>query len=63
MITFEHLRFPALLIPTWLVMGAIAVTVAVPSKDRPATRVEVAQSEPVACKDVLGVALQQFKSE
>ena len=63
MITSEHLRFLALLIPTWLVMGAIAVTVAEPSRDRAATRVEVAQSEPVACKDVLGVALQQFKSE
>ena len=63
MITSEHLRFLAFLIPTWLVMGAIAVTVAVSSKDRPATRVEVAQSEPVACKDVLGVALQQFRGQ
>ena len=63
MITSEHLRFLALLIPTWLVMGAIAVTVAEPSRDRPATRVDVAQAEPVACKDLVGVALQQFIGE
>ena len=34
MITWEHVRFLALLIPTWLLLAAVAITLAVPSQSR-----------------------------
>ena len=58
MITWEHVRFLALLIPTWVVLGAIGVSVAVPAKGR-AGPVEAAVQAGVApCKDSVAVAMQ-----
>lgn len=62
MITWEHLRFLALLIPTWLVLGAIAVSLAVPSKGRAGHDENVIQSSVATCKDSVGVAVQQHKA-
>ena len=60
MITWEHVRFLALLIPTWLLLGAVAVTLAVPSKSAagPSVTESVVQTSPVACKGPDYVAAQ-----
>lgn len=66
MITWEHhLRLLALLIPTWLLLGAVAVTLAVSSKSaaEPSSEASVAQFSPVGCKDTGDVAPQQRNGE
>lgn len=32
--TWDHVKFLALLTPTWLLLGAVALTLAMPSNDR-----------------------------
>lgn len=61
MITWEHVRFLALLIPTGLLLGAFAVTLTLASKSvaGPSSEVSVAQTSLVACKDTGYVAAQQ----
>lgn len=61
---WEHLRFVALLIPTWLLLGAAAVTLTVSSKGAAGTSTsEGVQSALAACSDPGGVAVQQRKRE
>lgn len=59
--TWEHVRFLALLIPTWLVLGAVAVTLSVPVKGSfdPADSEGFMQTNLTACRDPVGVAAQQ----
>jgi hypothetical protein len=65
MITWEHLRFLALLTPTWLVLGAVAVTLGLASKSaaHPPLGTSVVLSGPVGCKDTGDVATQQRNGE
>jgi hypothetical protein len=66
MITWEHVRFLALLIPTWLLLGAVAITLAVPSQGRASgySAIESAvQVSLAACRDTGDVAAQQRREE
>ena len=65
MISWEHLRFLALLIPTWLLLAAVAVTLAIPSKSAagPSTEASVALVSQVDSNDAGGVAVQQHERE
>ena len=67
MITFEHLRFLALLIPTWLLIGAAGFTLAVPSKDRIGGTASASESRVYAqvpdCRGYGGVAAQHPEQE
>jgi hypothetical protein len=64
MITWEHLRFLALLIPTWLLLGAAAVSLSVPSKSRAGHPDEdIVQASLSPCRDTGGAAAQQRQGE
>ena len=49
--TWEHVRFLALLIPTWVVLGAIAVSLAMPVKGRAGQADAGAQASVATCRD------------
>jgi hypothetical protein len=53
MISWEHLRFLALLIPTWLLLGAVAVTFTMASKSAaaPSSEASATHATAVNCKD------------
>lgn len=62
--TWEHLRFLALLIPTWLMLGAVAVSLSVPSKSRAEHPDEnIVQASLSPCRDSGGAAAQQGQGE
>lgn len=66
MITWEHVRFVALLIPTWLLLAAVAITLAVPSQSRAGGHSAIENAVKVslaACGDLGGVAAQQLREE
>ena len=64
MITWEHVRFLALLIPTWLLLVAVAVTLAVHSRSAAGpSEASAAQASVVACTDSGDIAVQQRKGE
>jgi hypothetical protein len=57
--TWEHVRFLALLIPTWLVLGAAAVSLSVPSNSRAGHPDEhIVQANLSPCRDSGGAAAQ-----
>jgi hypothetical protein len=64
MITWEHLRFLALMIPTWLLLGAVALTLSLSARDGNGTSPgDGMRAGFAACADPVGVAVQQKHKE
>ena len=58
MVTWEHVRFVALLIPTWVLLGAVAVSLALPAKGRAAADEDRTQIIAASCLNSDDSALQ-----